>query len=142
MKLMHTKLTEFVQRMVDAARLSAPEKKLNISGMENVRTAKLQSLRTGRIANAVKEIAEDDDVESIEFIICPRCPETMHTVIVKGIGKEGKGNKAIVETVDMLVPTEDIYLVDCEQVVDRRPMMSVYTDVEVKDGETQVQAGA
>ena len=129
MKLMHTKLTEFIQRLFNASKEAAPEKKLVITGMENVQTAKLQSLRTGRIANAVKEIAGDNDIERIELIICPRCPETMHTVVIKGIGKDGKGNKAIVETVDMLVPTEDVYLFDCDEVVDRRPMMSVYTDL-------------
>ena len=137
MRLMHTKLTEFVQRIMNAAKDAAPEKKMDISGMENVKTAKLQSLRTGRIVNAVQEMMGDSEIERVEFIICPRCPETMHTVVIKGIGHTGKGNKAIVETIDMLVPTEDIYLFDCEEIEDRRPMMSVYTDIK---GESECQS--
>ena len=57
MKLMHTKLPEFIQRLQDAAVRHTPEMKMEIKGMENVHSAKLQSLRTGRIANAVEEIA-------------------------------------------------------------------------------------
>jgi hypothetical protein len=126
---MHTKLSEFLQWIKNAAIEKAPQKQMTMIGMENVRTAKLQSLRTGRIIKAVEEIAGDEDVDHIEFIVCSRAPETMHTVIIKGIGKEGKGNKAIVETIDMLVPTEDIYLYDCDEILDRRPMMSVYTKI-------------
>ena len=129
MKLMHTKLPEFIQRLQDAAVRHTPEMKMEIKGLENVHSAKLQSLRTGRIANAVEEIACTQGIDHIEVLVRPRMPETMHTLVIKGYDKDGKAKKAIVETVDMLVPTEELDLFDCEEVIDRRPKMTVYTKI-------------
>ncbi|MCI9121908.1 MAG: hypothetical protein HFG00_10370 [Oscillibacter sp.] len=129
MRLMHTKLTEFIQRLQAAAVRHTPAMKLEIKGMENVRSAKMQSLRTGRIVNAVEEVACTDGVGRIEVLVRPRMPETMHTLIIKGYTRDGKAKKAIVETVDMLVPTEELDLFDCEEVIDRRPKMTVYTKI-------------
>ena len=81
MKLMHTKLPEFIQRLQDAAVRHTPEMKMEIKGMENVHSAKLQSLRTGRIANAVEEIACTQGIDHIEVLVLPRMPETMHTLV-------------------------------------------------------------
>ncbi len=129
MRLMHTKLPDFIRRIREAAVKNTPDMKLEIKGMENVRSAKLQSLRTGRIVNAVEEMAVSEGVDHMEILIRPRMPETMHTVIIKGYDKDGKAKKAIVETVDMLVPTEELDLFDCEEVIDRRPKMTVYSKI-------------
>lgn len=56
MKLMHTKLPEFIQRLQDAAVRHTPEMKMEIKGMENVHSAKLQSLRTGRIQTRLRRL--------------------------------------------------------------------------------------
>lgn len=124
MKLLHTKLPEFIKKMqVAAATKGKTPKEINIMGLENLRSAKMQSLRTGRIEHAVGEIAALDNVESMELIMIPRVPETMQTVIVKGIDKNGVCQKAILEIVNVLHPTEEAYLLDCEpeNVEDRRP---------------------
>ncbi|WP_298016349.1 hypothetical protein [uncultured Dysosmobacter sp.] len=129
MRLMHTKLPDFIRRIREASVKNTPDMKLEIKGMENVQSAKLQSLRTGRIVNAVEEMAVSEGVDHMEILIRPRMPETMHTVIIKGYDKDGKAKKAIVETVDMLVPTEELDLFDCEEVIDRRPKMTVYSKI-------------
>ena len=94
MKLLHTKLPEFIKKMqVAAAEKGNVPKEIDIKGLENLRSAKMQSLRTGRIEHAVGEIAAIEDVEKLELIMIPRVPETMQTVIVKGIDKDGKCRK-------------------------------------------------
>ena len=124
MKLLHTKLPEFIKKMqVAAATKGSTPKEINIMGLENLRSAKMQSLRTGRIEHAVGEIAALDNVERLELIMIPRVPETMQTVIVKGIDKEGVCQKAVLEIINVLHPTEEAYLLDCdpENIDDRRP---------------------
>lgn len=124
MKLLHTKLPEFIKKMqVAAATKGSTPKEINIMGLENLRSAKMQSLRTGRIEHAVGEIAALDNVERLELIMIPRVPETMQTVIVKGIDKEGVCQKAVLEIINVLHPTEEAYLLDCDpkNVEDRRP---------------------
>lgn len=124
MKLLHTKLPEFIKKMqVAAAEKGNVPKEIDIKGLENLKSAKMQSLRTGRIEHAVGEIAALENVEKLELIMIPRVPETMQTVIVKGIDKDGKCQKAVLEIINVLHPTEEAYLLDCEpeNVDDRRP---------------------
>ena len=124
MKLLHTKLPEFIKKMqVAAAEKGAVPKEIDIKGFENLKSAKMQSMRTGRIEHAVGEVADADGVERLELIMIPRVPETMQTVIVKGIDKDGKCPKAVLEVLNVLHPTEEAYLLDCEpeNIDDRRP---------------------
>jgi len=123
MKLLHTKLPEFIKMMKRAATWGTVPKDIEISGLENLHSAKMQSMRSGRIQHAVGEIAKRDDVEKLELRVIPRVPETMQTVIVKGIDSNGKCCKAVLEIVNVLHPTEEAYLLDCdpENIEDRRP---------------------
>ncbi len=121
MKLMHTKLPEFLEKMRIASEESSCPKEIKIRGLENLTSAKMQSLRTGRIEHAVREMTMKDGVERIEFQVIPRVPETMHTVIIKGVDKDGKAVSAILEVVNILHPTEEAYLLDCDDIEDRRP---------------------
>lgn len=119
MKLMHTKLPEFIKKMKEAATIG--KKEINIKGLENLKSAKMQSLRTGRIEHAVEEMSLREGVEKVELIVIPRVPETMHTVIVKGVDKDGKDKSAILEVINILHPTEEAELLYCDDVEDRRP---------------------
>ena len=123
MRLMHTKLPEFIKKMKTACTLTAPEKKITIRGLENLHAAKMQSLRTGRIEYAIEELAASSDIEEVEMVVIPRVPETMHTVILKGIDKDGKTHKAILETINILHPTEEAELINCQDITDRRPSL-------------------
>lgn len=123
MRLMHTKLPEFIEKMKQAAKRNTPQKELKIKGLENLTSAKMQSLRTGRIESAVEEIAKKGNVEKIELVVIPRVPETMHTVIVKGIDKNGCTDSAILEVINILHQTEEAELLDCKNVEDRRPQI-------------------
>lgn len=121
MKLMHTSLPEFKLKLQSAVIKQSPNKAFEIKGLENLKSAKMQSLRTGRIEFAIQEIAEDKDIDKVEVVVMPRVPETMHTVIVKGIEKDGTAKKAIMEIINIIHPTEEAELVDVKEVDDRRP---------------------
>jgi hypothetical protein len=118
---MHTKLAEFIEKMKKAAVKHKTSTALYIKGLENLQYAKMQSLRTGRIEEAVEEMAKRDDVTQVELIVVPRVPETMHTVIVKGTTADGSSPKAVVDVINILHPTEEIYLENCQEIEDRRP---------------------
>jgi hypothetical protein len=120
---MHTKLPEFLRNMVEAAARRGKPKPVNVRGLENVRTCNMQSLRTGRIESAVEELANNERTERVEVILMPRVPETMHTVVVKGIDKNGKATRAILEVINILHPTEEVELADCVDIDDRRPAL-------------------
>jgi UDP-N-acetylglucosamine enolpyruvyl transferase len=126
MKLMHTKLPEFIKKMKEAAIKGKIPKDIEIKGLENLTSAKMQSLRTGRIEHAVSEIAVKKNVEKLEINVIPRVPETMHTVIVKGLDKDGKCMSAVLEVINILHPTEEAYLLDCDDVDDRRPKIGLH----------------
>lgn len=126
MKLMHTKLPEFIKKLKEAAIKGKKPKDIDIKGLENLTSAKMQSLRTGRIEHAVSELAEKEDVDRLEINVIPRVPETMHTVIVKGLDKDGNCKSAILEVVNILHPTEEAYLLDCDDIQDRRPKIGLH----------------
>ena len=126
MKLMHTKLPDFMKKMYEAATRKFPQKTIQIRGLENLHSAKFQSLRTGRIEEAVQELAEREDVDHIDFVVMPRVPETMHTVVVKGMDKDGHIAKIILENINIIHPTEDVEFGDCEDIEDRRPKLGLH----------------
>lgn len=123
MKLMHTKLPEFILKMKNATVKHNPNRTIDIRGLENLKTAKMQSLRTGRIEDEVEQIAAREDIERVELVVMPRVPETMHTVIVKGINKDGKIVKAVLDTINIIHPTEEVELEGCDDIDDRRPAL-------------------
>jgi hypothetical protein len=123
MKMMHIKLPLFILKLKEIALSYGKRNPLLIKGLENLHHAQLQSLRTGRIESAIKELAEDGAIERVELSVMPRVPETMHTVIVKGIDKNGANVRAILEVINILHPTEDMELADCPHIDDRRPTL-------------------
>lgn len=125
MQLLHTKLPEFIEKMIKAA-AKHKNKKIEIQGLENLRSAKMQSLRTGRIEETVEKMAARDDVERVEMVVIPRVPETMHTVMVKGIGKDGKPEKIVLEVINILHPTEEALFDGCTDIEDHRPPLGLH----------------
>ncbi len=126
MRLMHTKLPEFLKKLKEAAIKGNMPKDIEIKGLENLSSAKMQSLRTGRIEHAVSDLAEKEYVDRLEINIIPRVPETMHTVIIKGLDKDGNCKSAILEVINILHPTEEAYLLDCDDIQDRRPKIGLH----------------
>lgn len=126
MKLMHTKLTEFIEKMHNAAKHGKKEKSVTIRGLENLKSAKMQSLRTGRIEDAVTDLANMDNIESVEVVVIPRVPETMHTVLVKGKDKDGKTEKIVLEVINIIHPTEEVEFDGCTNIVDHRPKIGLH----------------
>ncbi|WP_041537687.1 hypothetical protein [Carboxydothermus hydrogenoformans] len=123
MRAMHTSLPEWILKMKAAVYNYSPFKEIKIRGIENLKHAKFQSLRTGRVEFAVSELAADHRIKNIELVIVPRIPETMHTIIIKGYDEEGKPVKAILENTNILHPTEDVELEGFTEIEDRRPKL-------------------
>ena len=122
MILMHTKLPEFIRKMKVAAATKGPvEKECEVVGLENLKSAKMQSLRTGRIEQAVEDLAKKENIHRIEVAVIPRIPESMHSAVVRGFDKDGNPVQAVLETINILHPTEDILLHSCPDIQDRRP---------------------
>jgi len=120
-KLMHTKLPDYIRKMHEAVQKHFPDKDIQIRGLENLKSAKMQSLRTGRIEHAVEEIALSEGIDQVEMVVIPRVPETMHTVIIKGLGADGEVKKAVLEVINILHATEEYELGNCTEIDDRRP---------------------
>ncbi|MBS4959336.1 MAG: hypothetical protein KHZ62_00760 [Clostridiales bacterium] len=124
MKLMHTKLPDFYKKAVAAGKKLRSETEVTVRGMENLKSAKLASLRVGRVEDEILEITQDPRVAKVEVIVLPRNPETMNTVIIKGIQKDGSCKKAILESMFITTPPEDCELYDVEEIDDRRIPLS------------------
>lgn len=124
MKLMHTKLPDFIKKMHAAAKTAG--KTAELRGLENLKSAKMQSLRTGRIEEAVEELAAMEGVEKVEVVLMPRIPETMHTVVLKAMDKDGNPSKIVLEVINILHPTEEAEFGDCKNIEDRRPKVGLH----------------
>lgn len=120
MFFMHTKLPDFIRKVEAASTVGDRPKNFKLEGMENLKTAKLQSLKTGRIENAVEELAHREDIDAIEVLVRPRVPETLHNIIIKGINKDGKTEKIILENISILHGPDDLETWDCDDIDDRR----------------------
>ena len=62
MRLMHTKLPDFIQKVQDAGKKLRPETEVTLKGLESMESAKLASLRVGRIEEEIIEITQDPNV--------------------------------------------------------------------------------
>lgn len=123
MKFMHTKLPEFLKKVKVAATKYLGDNSIEIRGLESIKTAKMQSLRTGRIEQAVEELSQKPGVDKVEVSILPRIPETMHTVVIKSIDENGQPQEVILELMNIIHPTEEVEIGECEKVDDRRPQL-------------------
>ena len=56
MKLMHTKLPEFIRKMKAASCTAGRFVDCSVTGLENLVTAKMQSARTGKIENDIRQM--------------------------------------------------------------------------------------
>ena len=59
MKYMHTKLPDFYSKLVASAKQLNPDTEIEITGLESYKSAKLASLRCGRIEEEIMEVVED-----------------------------------------------------------------------------------
>ena len=65
MKFMHTRLPDFYTKVKAAAKKLRPDTEVTISGLENVKTAKMASLRVGRVEDEIIDITEDEDIKKL-----------------------------------------------------------------------------
>jgi len=129
MRLMHTKLPEFIEKLTKAA-TGIPGREFAIKGLENVYTTKLQSLRTGRVAEEVQQIAGRPDVARVEVEVLPQLPETTHWVVTKGYGADGRPVKAVLNQITMFHPTVETAVAGFPEVQDNRMSIDVFYPTE------------
>ena len=121
MKCMHTRLPDFLTKAVAAGKKINPDTEVVISGFESMKSAKLASLRVGRIEEEIVELTSaNPKITKIELTMIPRINETINTVIIKGIEEDGSCPKAIMDTMFLTVPGEEVYLEGVGEISDRR----------------------
>ncbi len=120
MKCMHTRLPDYYAKVEAAAKRLRPETKFSISGMENVQTAKLASLRCGRIEQEIVQVTEDPEIAEIEIKMVPFNPEEAYSVVIKGKRADGTCKKAVLDNMYATIPSVEYYLFDAEEIDDRR----------------------
>ena len=120
MKCMHTKLPDFLAKVQAAGKKLRPETKVTIKGLESIETAKLASLRVGRVEEEITEVTQDKDVTEVEVRAVPFNPEIIYTIITNGYDASGKCKKAILEDMACSIPTVEYFLTDAEVIDDRR----------------------
>ena len=120
MKFMHTKLPDFKKKVMEAGKKLRSETEVELVGLENMESAKLASLRVGRIEEEILEITQDPNVAKVEVTVLPQIPETIHTVVIKGVQKDGTSKKTILESMFITTPAPECYYHDSEVVDDRR----------------------
>ncbi|MBQ9421518.1 MAG: hypothetical protein IJU30_07185 [Lachnospiraceae bacterium] len=120
MKCMHTRLPDYYAKVEAAAKKLRPETKFSISGMENVQTAKLASLRCGRIEREIEEVTEDPEIAEIEIKMVPYNPEEAYSVLIKGKRADGSCKKAVLDNMYATVPSVEYYMTDAEEIIDYR----------------------
>ncbi|MDD5922959.1 MAG: hypothetical protein PUC44_07285 [Eubacteriales bacterium] len=119
MKYMHTRLPDFYSKIEAAAKSRDPETEFEVSGLESFKTAKLASLRVGRVEDEITEVAADEEIKKIKVQVFPLNPETSHYVVIKGIRGDGSCKKAVIEYMYLSSPTVETALFDAEEIDDR-----------------------
>jgi len=117
---MHTRLPDYYAKVEAAAKKLRPGTKFSISGMENVQTAKLASLRCGRIEREIEEVTEDPEIAEIEIKMVPYNPEEAYSVLIKGKRSDGSCKKAVLDNMYATVPSVEYYMTDAEEIIDYR----------------------
>lgn len=120
MKFMHTRLPDFYSKIEAAAKQKDPNMGFSVSGLESVKTAKLASLRVGRVEDEITEFTEDKDIKKIEVVLTPDNPETLYTVVIKGVQEDGTVKKIILENMMLSAPTVETQLFGVKEIIDRR----------------------
>lgn len=120
MRLMHTKLPDFFKKVIAAGQKHGRPVNVEITGMENLKTAKMASASLGIIEEDINSITRDPDVELVEVTVLGQIPATIHTVVIKGTRKDGTKTKAYLDTLYISTPGPDYYCHDAEEVIDHR----------------------
>lgn len=120
MRLMHTPLPNYYKQMEAAGKRVDPDTEVVVRGLENFTTAKLASLRVGRMENEIYELSRDPETAKIEVVAVPYNPELFYTMVVKAYRKDGTCPKAILEIMHLTCPGMECELYDAEVVEDRR----------------------
>lgn len=120
MKLMHTPLPSFYKQMEAAGKRTNPETEVKVRGLECFKSAKLASLRVGRLEHEVYELSQIPNVKKIEVVACPFNPELYYVMVAKAYNEDGKCVKAFVENMYATVPSLECELYDAEVIEDRR----------------------
>ena len=120
MRLMHTPIPSFYKQMEAAGKRVNPDTEVVVRGLENFQSAKLASLRVGRLENELYEISQEEGKTKIEVIAVPYNPELFYTMVVKAYREDGSCSKAILEIMHLTCPSVECELYDAEIVEDCR----------------------
>ena len=120
MRLMHTRLPDFLKKMRDAGRNNGRELEVTITGLEQFKSAKLASASCGMIEEDIYNLTKMDGVERVEIKVMPQLPLALYTVIINGVDKDGAIKRTYLETEYISEPGPEYYYHGSEEVIDHR----------------------
>lgn len=120
MRLMHTRLPDFLKKVDKAGKMNGRNVPVTITGLEQFKTAKLASASCGMIEEDIYNLTKSDDVEKVEIKVMPQLPMTLYTVIINGVTRDGGIKRTYLETEYISEPGPEHYYHDAEEVIDHR----------------------
>ncbi|ONI47159.1 hypothetical protein AN644_01320 [Candidatus Epulonipiscium fishelsonii] len=120
MRLMHTKLPDFIQKLKNAAKRRRSSVEVTVNGLEGVQTAKLASSSTGMSEEDIYNLTADEEIVKVEVNIMPQLPASLHTIIMRGVRADGTCKKVYLQTAYLSQPGPEYFYHDAEEVIDNR----------------------
>ena len=120
MRLMHTKLPDFVQKLKDAGKSRREDVEVTVHGLEGVTTAKLASSSTGMSEEDIYNLTADEEIVKVEVQLMPQLPASLHTIIMRGVREDGSCKTVYLQTAYLSQPGPEYYYHDAEEVIDNR----------------------
>ena len=120
MRLMHTKVPDFIQKLKDAGKRRREDVEVTVKGLEGVTTGKLASSSTGMSEEDIYNLTEDEEIVKVEVQIMPQHPASLHNIIIRGVREDGTCKKAYLQTGYLSQPGPESFFYDAEEVIDNR----------------------
>ena len=120
MRFMHTRLPDFIKKLIDAGKTNNKDIPVSITGLEQFKSAKLASASCGMIEEDIYNLTKLDDIEKVEIKVMPQLPLALYTVIINGVDKDGNILRTYLETEYISEPGPEFYYHNSKEVIDHR----------------------
>lgn len=120
MRLMHTRLPDFIRKVKEAAKMNGRDLEVSVTGLEQFKTAKLASASCGMIEEDIFNLSKLEQVEQVQVKVMPQLPLALYTVIINGVDKDGNIKRTYLETQYISEPGPEYYYHGSEEVIDHR----------------------
>ena len=120
MRFMHTRLPDFIKKLINAGKTNNKDIPVSITGLEQFKSAKLASASCGMIEEDIYNLTKLNDIEKVEIKVMPHLPRALYTVIINGVDKNGSILRTYLETEYISEPGSEFYYHNSKEVIDHR----------------------